>query len=183
MNANVAAKTRRRLEMQGFTGHDDNTLRQIRGWLRAGPEVCGIWMAIGLWQRSPGVIAAVAIFAALGTILPAHPLDVFYNQVIRRWRGGPQIPRYGRARRFSCAMAASTAGLAALALNCGSIEIAFVLGCAFMAATMMNVTTDFCPGAWIYSGVCRIRENAEAGAGLAVGSGKHGPDSAASCSR
>jgi len=157
MNKNVERVTRNRLEMQGFTGLDWDTLRQIRGWLRVGPAICATMVAAGLLFGSPLLIGGTVVFAALGAVLPMHPLDVPYNLVIRRWTGGPRIPSYGRPRRFSCGMAAAVALVAGLALASGYTILAFVFGVAFVVPVAVNVTTDFCPGSFIYQQACSRR--------------------------
>ncbi len=39
--------TRRRLEMQGFTGLDNRALTELAPWLRLTPVICTVWIAVG----------------------------------------------------------------------------------------------------------------------------------------
>ena len=43
----VSTTTRRRLEIQGFEGIDDNTLSEVAGWLRFSTAVCTVLMGLG----------------------------------------------------------------------------------------------------------------------------------------
>jgi len=150
MRADLSSTTRMRFEMMGFTTCDDRMLRTIRPWLRVGPAICGIWMAVGLITDSAATLWVLAPFAALGAVLPVHPVDVPYNFVIRRWTRTPPIPSYGAPRRFSCAMASVWISVTAWALASGAVGLAHVLGSIFMAASAVYATTDFCLGSWIY---------------------------------
>jgi hypothetical protein len=146
----VSSTTRRRFEMMGFTSCDARILQAIRPWLRVGPAVCGIWMAVGLISDSAAILWVLAPFAALGAILPIHPVDVPYNFVIRRWTRTPRLPSYGAPRRFSCVLAGVWVSATAWALASRSMGGALVLGSIFMASSAAYVTTDFCLGSWIY---------------------------------
>ena len=113
-----------RFEMKGFPRCDDTTLRTIRPWLRVGPAICGVWMAMGLITDSAATLWVLAPFAAFGAVLPVHPVDVPYNFVIRRWTRTPPLPSYGTPRRFSCAMASVWTSVTAWALASGAIGTA-----------------------------------------------------------
>jgi hypothetical protein len=139
-----------RFEMQGFIGCHAPTLRAIRPWLRVGPAICGASMAMGLMSGNPIALWVLAPFAALGAILPVHPVDIPYNFVIRRWTGTPAIPSYGRPRRFSCGLAAIWISATACALASGFAGIAMMLGSIFVTLSAVYVTSDFCFGSWIY---------------------------------
>src|SRR5262252_8802157 len=123
----LQSSTRRRLEMQGFFCNVES-LRAIRLWLRLGPAICGVWMAMGLFDQSPIALWALAPFAILGAFLPVHPFDVLYNEVIRRWTAQPPIPRYGLPRRFACLMAGIWISITALLLGTGMTGLALAFG-------------------------------------------------------
>ncbi len=150
MSATLSSKTGSRLKMQGFNGCDITTLRAIRPWLRVGPAICGVWMAIGIISGSAVTLWVLAPFAALGAILPVHPVDVPYNFVLRRWTRTPRLPSYGKPRRFSCALAGVWASITAWSLASGAKGPAMLLGAIFIASSAAVVTTDFCLGSWIF---------------------------------
>ena len=51
--ATISATTRKRLEIQGFVGLDDDTLAEVAPWLRFSPVVCTVWMGLGTVFASP----------------------------------------------------------------------------------------------------------------------------------
>jgi len=150
VSATHLSTMRLRFELQGFTGCDVRMLAAIRPWLRVGPAVCGIWMAIGLISGSSVTLWVLAPFAALGAILPVHPVDVPYNYLIRHWTKTPRLPSYRAPRRFSCGLAGTFAALTASSLASGATGTALVLGLIFVSSSAAYVTTDFCLGSWIY---------------------------------
>jgi hypothetical protein len=151
------SRTCRRLEMQGFVSCDVESLRAIRLWLRLGPAICGVWMALGLVLQSTAALWALVPFAILGAFLPVHPFDVLYNAVIRRWTAKPPIPSYGLPRRFACLMAGLWISIIALLLGAGRTGPALAFGGFFLVGVLLNVTSDFCLGSWIFQKVRRTR--------------------------
>jgi Domain of unknown function (DUF4395) len=150
VNRTIHPVTRQRFEMQGFVGQDDETLCVLRPWLRLGPAACAAGMAAGVALRSPLILWVLAVFAALGAVLPTHPFDVPYNFIIRRWAGTAAIPSYGAPRRFACALATAWISLTALALAAGQTKVALLLGSVFLVVPIVNITSDFCVISWIY---------------------------------
>lgn len=150
MNRSIDPVTTQRLEMQGFVGYREETLRAIRPWLRLGPALCGAGMVAAIVLQSTTILWTLVAVALLGAILPVHPFDIPYNCVIRRRAGTPAIPSYGLPRRFACMLAAKWISLTAIALGAGQHGIALGLAGVFVLSPIINVTTDFCVGSWIY---------------------------------
>lgn len=153
----VSETTRKRIEMQGFTGLDDAQLARLAPWLRVGPAVCLLWTAAGTALGSPAVLWALVPFAALGTVLPVHPFDVPYNLGLRFLFGAPPIPSYGTPRRFACAIATVWIAAIALAFQLGVTTLGVLLGTTFLVGPAVNVTTGFCIPSWLFGlpPVCR----------------------------
>src|SRR5512135_3209663 len=105
------------IQAQGFCGLDEVTCARIDYPLRLSPAICMAWAAVGTALASPGVLWALAPFAALGAILPGHPFDVLYNHGLRHLFGMPRLPRYGARRRFACALATAMLVAAAWAFQ------------------------------------------------------------------
>jgi hypothetical protein len=141
---------RHRLDVQGFACVDDRTLSQTHHWLRMSPALCGTIAAAGIAIASPPVLWGLAVFAALGAILPFHPFDLIYNLGVRRLTGGPKLPANGIPRRFACGVGAvGLTGTGALFFT--GLDVAgYLLGAALIATAAVVATTHFCIPSTVY---------------------------------
>jgi hypothetical protein len=140
----VSATVRERIQAQGFCDLDDATYAQIDYPLRISPAICMVWAALGTALASPTILWALAPFAALGAILPAHPFDVPYNYVLRHLLATPKLPRYGARRHFACAVALTFVIAAAWSFQAGLPILGQVFGWYMVAGTLVNVSLGFC---------------------------------------
>lgn len=162
----ISAKTRNRIEAQGFVRLSDDRLREINYWLRFSPAICMTWTALGVVLASPFILWALVPFAFAGGILRGHPFDVFYNHGLRKIFKSPRLPRYQAPRRFACLLAGAMLAASALGFQLGYHVIGYAVGGFLAAAAFVNVSTGFCVPSFIYGlifgkAVCEIRTAAE----------------------
>ncbi len=153
----VPSRTRRRVEMQGFTGLDDARLAEIAPWLRLAPAICMLWTAVATVLGSAAVAAALVPFAAAGALGRGHPFDLAYQRGLRRLLGAPPIPPYAAPRRFAWALATLWLLGMAAALHAGSATLGRALGAGLVATAAVNVVTGFCVPSWIYARLFALR--------------------------
>jgi hypothetical protein len=146
----ISAKTKNRIEAQGFVEIADDEIRQINYWLRLAPAICMTWTAVGVVLASPIVLWALVPFALLGGILRGHPFDVIYNHGLRHIFKTPRLPRYGLPRRFACLTASGLLMVAALGFQFGFPIIGYAVGGFMVVAAFTNVSTGFCIPSFIY---------------------------------
>lgn len=135
---------RRRIEMQGFVGLDDETLCAVGPWFRLAPAICMIWSGVGTVLASWLVTWSLVPFAILGAVLRGHPFDLIYEWGFRPLVNSPPIPRYGAPRRFACAVAAVWLGFTGWAFYVGATPVCWLLGTGMFLMALVQVTTDFC---------------------------------------
>ncbi len=148
-----SSSTRWLVELQGFTGLDDDTVRRINYGLRFAPFVCLIVTAIGTALASGTVLWWLLPFALAGAVLPGHPFDLLYNHGLRYLSGGARIPRYPRPRRFACALASLWLVATASCFDLGAVIAGQILGWALVAVAFVNVSTGFCVPSFILRAV------------------------------
>ena len=141
---------RRRLEMQGFLSLSDDEVRVFSYWLRLAPALCLAWVAVGVAYASPVILGMLVPFAFLGGVSDGHPFDVIYNHGIRHLVGLPELPDYGRPRRFACLMATAVLSLAAILFAVGLDVAAYVVSGFMILMAMVQVTTGFCMPSKLY---------------------------------
>ncbi len=141
---------RKRLEIQGFTGLDDTTLREVAPWLRFTPAVCAVLMGLGTALALPALLWALVPVAALGALFPVHPFDLVYNFGLRRVTGTRSLPPNGAPRRFACGMAALWLAATASAFMVGAAAVGYVLGGVLTSVAALVGTTHFCIPSLMY---------------------------------
>jgi hypothetical protein len=142
--------TRRRLEMQGFLGHDDATLAEVGPWLRLVPGISAAWVAIGTTLASPVVIWCLLPFLLLGVLRRGHPFDFIYNHGLRHLLGTRPIPPYGAPRRFSSGVATVYVVAIGAAFHFGATMLGYLLGSGMVLAALFPTTNYFCIPAFFY---------------------------------
>lgn len=149
MKASLAT-ARKRLEIQGFMGLDDDEVSEFNYWLRLAPAICLIWIVTGVIFGSPLVLALLVPFEFLGGMTKGHPFDAIYNHGIRHVLGLRELPDYGVPRRFAFLMASTMTTITAALFALGLSTLAYVLGGMMMLVASMQVVTGLCGPAVIY---------------------------------
>src|SRR5262245_43867768 len=107
-----------RLNLQGFACDVDPRILAAARWLRFTPTLSTICIVAGTALRSPLVLGAFTIIAALGAA-GWHPFDALFNTVVRRWVKAPALPANPAPRRFAMAVAAVWSAGAAWLISAG----------------------------------------------------------------
>lgn len=135
---------RRRIEAQGFTCLTNDEVRDLDLWFRFAPTVCLVWVSVGVLVASPTILLSLVPFALLGGLLTGHPFDVVYNHGIRYFTRTPELPPYGRPRRFACLMASVMIAGGAAAFAFGYGVVGYLICGSIMAMAAIQVASGFC---------------------------------------
>lgn len=142
---------RRRIEAQGFTCLTNDEVEALNPWFRFAPAICLVWVAAGVILASPVVLLALLPFAILGGILTGHPFDVVYNHGIRHLLRTPELPPYGKPRRFACLMASVMIATTAAAFYCGFPGIGYSVGGTMIVLASVQVATGICIPSYLHN--------------------------------
>ncbi|MCK5571929.1 MAG: DUF4395 domain-containing protein [Bacteroidetes bacterium] len=151
--ATLSDTTRRRLEVQGFIGVDEQLLVQSAPWLRLAFGLCTLLAAVGTALESPMVLLALVPIAALGAIFRVHPFDLIYNHGIRHIRGTPPLPKRGAPSRFACGLGSVWLIATAFAFNSGAMTAGHVLGWSLVLVGTLVGTIHFCIPSMIFRAI------------------------------
>lgn len=138
------------VEMQGFVGFDNYTVRHLDYALRVSPVICLALTAVATAMESVTLLWVLLPFAVGGAVLRNHPFDVLYNYGFRHLTGGPAMPRYPMPRRFACMLASVWITAEALSFTYGMPLVGHILGWSLVATAAVPVTTGFCVPSFIY---------------------------------
>ena len=150
----ISPATRRRLEIQGFVGLDDDALAAVAPWLRLAPALCATIGAVGTLLASPPLLWGLATAAALGAVLPFHPFDLIYSAGIRHIIGAPPLPPNRAPRRFACGVGCAWLLVAGSLFAANATIAGYILGGAFVATASLVATTHVCIPSLVYGGAC-----------------------------
>jgi rhodanese-related sulfurtransferase len=113
--------------------------------------------AYGLVTQQPYVHFALAALGILPFWFPAwHPVDRFYNAVIRPLWKGVNLPPGPLPRRIACLMGGSMNLGIGLAFYSGNPILAYLFGVILVPLQLIVISTHFCVASWMYEGLLRI---------------------------
>jgi hypothetical protein len=148
--SDLAPKTQKRLEIQGFVNIDEKVLASTAPWLRLAFGICTALAAIGTLLGSPAILLALAPIALLGAIFPVHPFDLIYNFGIRIFTGTGELPRRGNPNRFACGLGSVWLVSTALLFLVGKPVAGYILGGTLVGVGLLVSTVDICIPSMIY---------------------------------
>lgn len=146
----VTSETRALVELQGYVGLPDDVIADLDAWLRVPPLCCGAWVVGALWVESIPLLAAWIPIAAAGGLTRRHPVDLFGNWTIRRWRGQKAVPPLPPPRRSACASGGFVVAASVASLAAGLTTAGVAIGIGLAAVTLQQTATGFCVGSWCY---------------------------------
>lgn len=149
MRLNAYATTN--LDMQGFGDLSPEEKSRNALALRFTPSIGTALVLVGLMVQSPPWLAAMALVALSGALLPnGMVIDVTYNYVVRHLIGAPRLPSTPAPRRFSYLLSAILLASSALALSFGEPVLGLILGGLVVLGGATLSITLWCLGSWIY---------------------------------
>ena len=139
------------LDMQGFGDLDVEEKRRSALPLRFTPAIGTTLVLVGLILQSPTWVAAMALVALSGVLLPDGMLiDVVYNFLVRHLFGAPRLPSTPTPRRFSYLISTVLLASSAVAFSVGGTVVGLFLGgLVVMGGSILSITL-WCLGSWIY---------------------------------
>ena len=153
MSDQLSAKTRHRLDVQGFDGIPDQRLAAVAPWLRMAFALCAALAALGTITASSAVLGTLVVIAALAALFPVHPFDLIYNYGIRHLTGTKPLPRRGGPSRFACGVGAVWLLGVIWAFEADYALAGYVLGGLLTSVALLVATTDICIPSMIFRAI------------------------------
>lgn len=146
----------RSLLQQGYD-YTPGELRQLEWGLRFTPLVCMAGAIVGLALGEPAIHFALAVLGIAPFWFPAwHPVDRFYNRVLRPLWGGVALPPNPLPRRIACFMGGAVNVAIGVSFAADAFAAAYVFGALLVALQLIVITTHFCVASWMYEGLLRL---------------------------
>jgi hypothetical protein len=151
----LSTTTRRRLNVQGFSDVDDESLVEVASWLRMAFGMCALLAGTGTALASPTILWILTPIAALAALFPVHPFDLIYNHGIRYLRNTRPLPKRRAQSRFACGVGAVWLVATAWAFQSGALAMGYFLGGTLTGIAVLVSTTDICIPSMIYNALFR----------------------------
>ncbi len=146
----------RNLFQQGYQTYTPAELRQIDWGLRFTPTVCSLIALYGLITQNPYLLFAVAVLGMLAFFFPAgHPMDMIYNNAVRKLFDAVKLPPNPFQRRLACFAAGIMNTIAGISFLAHMPTAAYVVGGMLLALQAIVIFTHFCTLSWMYEGLMR----------------------------
>jgi rhodanese-related sulfurtransferase len=146
----------RSLTQQGYI-YTKAELRKLEWGLRFTPLACMAGAAYGLYMQSPTIHFIMALVGILPFWFPAwHPMDRFYNLVLRPLVKGVKLPPNPLPRRIACMIG----GVMNVGIGVGFLYhmpvAAYVFGAILVPLQLIVISTHFCVAAWLYEMAMKV---------------------------
>ena len=132
------------LNQQGYD-YSPEDLRKLDWGLRFTPMLCMFGAIYGLYIQQPYLHFALAALGILPFWFPAwHPLDMFYNAILRHVVRGVKLPPNPLPRRIACLMGGSMNIGIGFGFLYGNVTLAYVFGAILIPLQIIVISTHLC---------------------------------------
>ncbi len=145
------------LKAQGYCNLSDSEISELAFGNRFAYIVCGSIMAIAVATAHIPTLVAMTVVAFFGIILPYHPYDYIYNNVLRGTLNKPKLPPRSKQLKFACVVATLWSIATTYLFYVGLVIAGYVLGGLLVTVAFIVSATDFCIPSMIYNFVFKVK--------------------------
>lgn len=145
------------LFQQGYQSYTTEELKQLEWGLRFTPSACTSLTILALMMQWPLLAFIVSGLGIWAFFFPAaHPMDLFYNQLIRKPFGAVALPPNPLQRRMACLSAGILNFVIGLLFLASMSNAAYAVGLMLVTLQLIVITSHFCVLSWMYEGFMRL---------------------------
>jgi len=148
---------RKRFETQGYHGFTDAELNDYKIGIRFAYYGCASLVVIGLLFTNLQILTVAMVVAFFGMLPPYHPLDYFYNYVIRHFINKPKTPQRSNQGRFACGIATVWLAGVIYLFYIGLSTLGYIAGFILVSVATLVSTTDICIPSMIYNFLFKVK--------------------------
>lgn len=146
-----------RLKAQGYFNHSDSEISELAFGNRFAFIICSALVGLGVATAHIPILAAMALIALGGVILPYHPFDYIYNHVVSGLLNKPKLPPRSKQLKFACIIATTWLS-GTIFLFYGSYALAgYIAGALVFTVAFIVSATDFCIPSTIYNFLFKVK--------------------------
>lgn len=147
----------KRIRQQGYFDYTNCEITALAWGNRFAYILCTSIMIFAIATANISLLSIMAIITLLGTILPHHPFDYFYNYWLRRFLKRPKLPKRSRQLKFACKIATLWLGVLIFLFSEGYVQTAYVLGSMLIMIALLVSSIDLCIPSIIYNAIFKLK--------------------------
>ncbi|MCB0630973.1 MAG: DUF4395 family protein [Saprospiraceae bacterium] len=150
------SKTRiKRIQEQGYITQSDSEITALAVGNRFAYQLCTTILMLGTITANIPLLSLMMTVAFFGVVLPNHPFDYIYNNLLAKRMGRPKVPPRSPQLKFACTVATIWIGATIYLFYSGLYTAGYISGALLLTVALLVSTLDFCIPSIIYNAVTR----------------------------
>lgn len=159
MKTNSLSKTRiSRIREQGYQSQTDEEINELAFGNRFAYQACLSFFIVGVLLANIPVLLFIFIIAFMGVVLPFHPFDYFYNNLLSKRLNKPRLPRRSAQLKFACTIATLFIGGTIYLFSQELMLAGYILGGSLIGVGLLVSTIDFCIPSIVFNRLFQKKE-------------------------
>lgn len=146
-----------RLKVQGYRNLKDDELSKLAFGNRFAYILCSTVLLIGIITSNIPLLSIMFFIAFFGIVLPYHPFDYIYNELLSNSMNKPKLPPRSKQLKFACVIATSGIALIIFLFYKGLTLAGYIVGGSLYSVAFLVSTTDICIPSIIYNFIFKVK--------------------------
>ena len=142
-----------RIREQGYFCQTDETIYELAFGNRFAFRLCGAILTIGVVFSNIPILVTMMLIAFLGVILPYHPFDYIYNNILSKRLNKPKLPPRAPQLKFACGIASLWIGGIIFLFHNSLMLEAYIFGGLLIVVASLVGGIDYCIPSKIYNAI------------------------------
>jgi hypothetical protein len=140
-----------RLRVHGYCNISDTELSKLAFGNRFAYLLCSSILAVGVVTANIPILSLMMFVAFFGIILPYHPFDYIYNQLLHKSLGKPKLPPRSRQIKIACTIATVWLAATIYLFYSGLFLAGYIAGGPLFSVVFLVSTTHICIPSMIFN--------------------------------
>lgn len=147
----ISKKRIERIREQGYQAYTDE---QISDWSfgnRFAYILCTSILTVGVITANLSILSAMLGVAFFGFVLPRHPFDYIYNNVLAERMHKPLLPKRSEQLKFACFCATIMIATVIYLFYNDFMTAGWIVGSVMLSVSTLVSTMDYCIPSMVYN--------------------------------
>jgi hypothetical protein len=139
------------LRTQGYCNYSDSKLSELAFGNRFAYSACSLILLIGIGLSNIPILSTMLVISIFGVILPNHPFDYIYNNLLANLLNKPLLPPRSKQLKFACSLSAVWLAATIYLFYTGRTVAGYLVGGLQFLVALLVSTMDICIPSIIYN--------------------------------
>lgn len=140
-----------RIREQGYVCQTDSEIGELAFGNRFAYRLCVTLLIFGVGFASIPLLSVMLVIAFSSLLLPNHPFDYIYNEVLSKRMNKPKVPPRSNQLKFACTLATLWIASTIYLFYSGLTLWGYIIGSLLIVVATLVSTIDFCIPSKIYN--------------------------------